>query len=73
MNHVKTHHGDALHQHLESGRAAVYRKAEEMKRSDSGLEMCFSGSSAIEWNNSDHSQPIFEDLLNATSAYLKQF
>lgn len=73
MNHVKTHHGDALHQHLESGRAAVYRKAEEVKRSDSGLEMCFSGSSAIEWNNSDHSQPIFEDLLNATSAYLKQF
>lgn len=73
MSHIKTCYTDAFYLHLEAGRAAVYRKAEEMKRHDPGLELCFAGSSALEWNNFGHSQPTFDNLLTATSAYIEQF
>lgn len=72
MSHITTNYVDALHQHMETGRAAVYRRAAEMKRHDSNLELCFAGSSAIEWNNLAASQPTFNSLLMATSAYLEQ-
>lgn len=73
MSHIKTHYRDEFHQHLESGRAAIYRKAGEMKSRDSSLELCFAGSSALEWNNSGHPRPTFEDLLKTTSMYIEQF
>lgn len=73
MSHIKAHHSDEFHQHLKSGRAKIYRKAEEVRSRDTGLEMCFAGSSALEWNNFGRSQPTFEDVLEATSSYLAQF
>ncbi|MDW2980619.1 MAG: hypothetical protein WBG81_02980 [Rhodanobacter sp.] len=73
MSYIKSHNRDAFYQHLEASRAVVYRKAEEKSRNDPSLELCFAGSSALEWNNAGHPEPTFEDALLATSAYLKQF
>jgi hypothetical protein len=73
MSYIKAYHSDEFHQHLKFGRAEIYRKAEEMRSNDTALELCFAGSSALEWNNFGHSQPTFEDLLETTSGYLAQF
>ena len=73
MSHVKSRNRDAFYEHLEANRAVVYRKAEEMKQSDPSLELCFSGSSSLEWNNAMHPEPSFDHALLATSAYLSQF
>lgn len=73
MSHIKSHNREVFYDYLEASRRVVYRNAEEMRRNDPSLELCFAGSTALEWNNAGHQKPTFEHALLATSAYLKQF
>jgi len=72
ISYLKTHYNDAFLLYLESCRAVVYRKLEELARRDPSIEFGFAGTTAIEWNGTGYEQPTFDSRVAASSSMINQ-
>ncbi|WNL47904.1 hypothetical protein RKE25_09860 [Dyella sp. BiH032] len=72
IGYLKTHYNDALLLYLDSCRVVVYRRLEEVARRDPSIELCFAGTTAIEWNGTGYEKPTFDSRLAANSAMINQ-